>query len=178
MMNLKAMYDRVRKLEVSRSPSNLNRRAHKGLEEIGELAEAFLNVTSPGNYKVKNWLDVREEAIDVITNLFEVAVTLEGDNLFDPMMAATFPAYPLRYDDHELIDNCIGNAANIFTDILTSPNPSALISRSDILAAVFGMLAIARIDDYPKVEVQRIYDEKLDKWETQLKAGKRTDLVA
>ena len=48
----------------TREHSNLIRRIAKSMEELGEVCEAYLNVTSAGNGKGKTWNDVREELVD------------------------------------------------------------------------------------------------------------------
>ena len=58
-----------------RNVQNLHRRITKAGEEIGELGEAFLYVTSMSNTKEKTWEDVREEAVDVILMGIDLALT-------------------------------------------------------------------------------------------------------
>ena len=51
----------------------------KLLEEIGEVSQAFLSVTSESNDKKKTWADVREEAADVLIIAADIALTaLDG----------------------------------------------------------------------------------------------------
>jgi len=70
----------------TRDASQLDRRLMKLTEELGEVFEAYLGVTSDKNYKEKTWHDVREELVDVVL----VAV----DCLYTPL--------PID-DDHEKI---------------------------------------------------------------------------
>ena len=49
-----------------RHVDTLNRRALKLIEELGEVSEAYLNVTSQQNAKGKTWADVREELVDLL----------------------------------------------------------------------------------------------------------------
>lgn len=65
----------VRIENESRNFSTVNRRAVKMLEEIGEVAEAWLNVTSPSNGKAKTWDDVREEIADCLIVALDIAWT-------------------------------------------------------------------------------------------------------
>ncbi len=58
-----------------RSLPNLHRRITKAGEELGELNEAYLYVTSISNSKNKTWEDVREEAVDVILMGVDLALT-------------------------------------------------------------------------------------------------------
>lgn len=72
------MTDIVRTIHAAqpdRSLANIGRRLIKLLEEQGEIAEAWLNVTSPANAKQKTWGDVREEAADALIVLLDVALT-------------------------------------------------------------------------------------------------------
>ena len=58
-----------------RSVHNMLRRIAKTGEELGEINEAFLYVTSVENSKNKTWEDVREEAVDVILMGVDLALT-------------------------------------------------------------------------------------------------------
>ncbi len=59
----------------TRSPNSLVRRCLKAGEEVGELAEAALCVTSLDKGKGKTWHDVTEEAIDVAIMGIDIAMT-------------------------------------------------------------------------------------------------------
>jgi NTP pyrophosphatase (non-canonical NTP hydrolase) len=50
----------------ARSEATLARRLLKLSEELGEVSEAYLNVTSAANAKNKTWDDVREELCDLL----------------------------------------------------------------------------------------------------------------
>ena len=58
-----------------RRHDNIVRRALKTTEEVGELAEACLSITSVCNSKDKQWLDVIEEAVDVAIMGIDIAMT-------------------------------------------------------------------------------------------------------
>lgn len=70
--------------------ADLARRVLKLQEEAGELAEAYLNVTSKHNKKNKSWEDVREEAIDCAIVAIDIAFSIKGcfeglsEGLFEP----------------------------------------------------------------------------------------------
>jgi hypothetical protein len=68
----------VRAANPGRKPHNLRRRLEKVLEEIGEIAEAHLNITSGFNGKQKTWADVREEIMDVLILAHDIALTPTG----------------------------------------------------------------------------------------------------
>ena len=65
----------VRDANPTRHHSNLHRRIIKLMEELGEVSEAYLNVTSPANGKGKTWDDVREELADVAIVALDLALT-------------------------------------------------------------------------------------------------------
>ena len=58
-----------------RRHDNLDRRILKFIEELGEVAEAFLECTSLHNRKQKTWADVHEEAADVMIVAIDMALT-------------------------------------------------------------------------------------------------------
>lgn len=71
--------DLVARANPTRCATSLDRRVTKLLEEIGEIAQAFLSVTTPDNDKKKTWDDVREEAADVLIVAVDIALTpLDG----------------------------------------------------------------------------------------------------
>lgn len=59
----------------TRNPTSLVRRCLKATEEVGELAEAALCVTSLDKSKGKTWEDVTEEAIDVAIMGIDIALS-------------------------------------------------------------------------------------------------------
>jgi NTP pyrophosphatase (non-canonical NTP hydrolase) len=60
---------------------NLIRRIMKQMEELGEAAEAYLNVTSAANGKGKTWDDVREELADQVIVAVDCALTPTPDQV-------------------------------------------------------------------------------------------------
>jgi len=67
---------KVAEAHPQRSDFNLDRRIMKIGEELGELNEAYLNITGQLNLKKKSWDDVREEAVDVAIIALDVALTV------------------------------------------------------------------------------------------------------
>ena len=65
----------IRDANLTRNVCNIARRVIKLHEELGEHAEAYLNVTNAGNGKKKCWDDVREEAADLLIVAVDVALT-------------------------------------------------------------------------------------------------------
>jgi hypothetical protein len=81
---------------TTRQHGNLIRRLMKIVEEMGEVAEAYLNVTSAGNGKKKTWDDVREELADVVIVAVDCALTPMPDHIEQGLtpadVAASFAA--------------------------------------------------------------------------------------
>ena len=69
----------IRDANLTRQSGNYGRRLIKLQEELGEHAEADLNVPSAGNGKGKTWDDVREEAADILIVAVDVALTPRPD---------------------------------------------------------------------------------------------------
>lgn len=76
---ISSVIDLVAQANPTRAQPSLERRVTKLLEEIGEISQAFLSVTSANNDKKKTWSDVREEAADVLIVALDIALTpLDG----------------------------------------------------------------------------------------------------
>jgi hypothetical protein len=70
----------VRDANPGRQFANIQRRTIKLNEELGEVAQAWLNVTSPSNGKGKTWDDVREEIADCLIVALDIGwTTLRGE---------------------------------------------------------------------------------------------------
>jgi NTP pyrophosphatase (non-canonical NTP hydrolase) len=67
--------DLVAAANPGRNKANLFRRVTKLFEELGEVAEAYLNSSSSSNNKKKKWADVREEAADVLIVALDILLT-------------------------------------------------------------------------------------------------------
>lgn len=76
--------------EPERRVENILRRAAKSGEEVGELLEAVLSVTSVSGAKGKRWMDVVEEACDIVIMGLDVALTKppEWQDIDDAMWRA------------------------------------------------------------------------------------------
>ena len=59
----------------TRTVDNIDRRSLKLSEEVGEVSQAVLAVTSDTNLKQKTWTDVLEELADVIIVATDIALT-------------------------------------------------------------------------------------------------------
>ena len=76
---ISSVLDLVAAANPTRSKPGLERRVTKLLEEIGEVSQAFLSVTSATNDKKKTWTDVCEEAADVLIIAVDIALTVLDD---------------------------------------------------------------------------------------------------
>jgi len=65
----------IRLANPGRSIANIERRSLKLGEEVGEVQQAVLAVTSDTNLKQKTWEDVLEECADVIIVASDIALT-------------------------------------------------------------------------------------------------------
>lgn len=77
------MYNILKEIQEAnpkRSKNNIGRRIRKAMEELGEVSEAELSVTSNLNKKNKSWEDVLEESVDVAIVAMDIALT---DNSFE-----------------------------------------------------------------------------------------------
>jgi len=64
---------------ITRNFANFHRRTIKLMEELGELSEAYLNVTSASNGKGLSYFDIREEAVDCVIVAVDLALTPTPD---------------------------------------------------------------------------------------------------
>ena len=58
-----------------RHHTNIERRSMKTMEELGELCNAYLSVTSKLNRKQKTWTNVREEMVDTLIMAIDLLYT-------------------------------------------------------------------------------------------------------
>ena len=65
----------IQEANPGRSVKNISRRLHKLAEELGEVSEAYLYVTTEDPKKDKTWPDFREEAVDVAIVALDLALT-------------------------------------------------------------------------------------------------------
>jgi NTP pyrophosphatase (non-canonical NTP hydrolase) len=70
----------VKNADPKRKLSNLPRRLLKAMEELGELSQAYLSVTSKRNKKQKTWDDVKEEAVDCLVLAIDNCLTLMNED--------------------------------------------------------------------------------------------------
>ena len=80
MWSIKRKLDSLKEVErvgrKYRRHDNLHRKLMKTMEEVGELSEALMGVTSKTNYKNKTWEDVLEESVDVVLMGLDIALTI------------------------------------------------------------------------------------------------------
>lgn len=71
----------IKDANPNRSNANIIRRCWNVIEEHGEVAEAYRSATCQFNGKNKTWDDVREEIVDVLIVVTDIALTPLPDNL-------------------------------------------------------------------------------------------------
>lgn len=81
MKKTKTLLQMVHAANPDRHDRTLARRLIKLSEELGEVSEAYLSVTSENNAKGKTWGDVREELIDLMIVTMDCLLTrLPGED--------------------------------------------------------------------------------------------------
>jgi len=70
---------RLRSITKKRDDKDLTRRLLKGLEELGEAAQAYLSMTSTHNSKNKHWPDFKEEIVDVWIIMTNILLSRRND---------------------------------------------------------------------------------------------------
>lgn len=72
----KDLINQVWDANPDRNTQDILRRICKTQEELGELAEAYLQLTSKTNYKKKTYEDVVEESVDTAIMALDVALSM------------------------------------------------------------------------------------------------------
>jgi hypothetical protein len=94
----------VREANPDRNVANVHRRTLKLIEELGEVAQAWLNVTSASNGKHKTWHDVREEIADCLIVALDIGWTILRNEIDVPDFQ--FHIYPRSpaFDEQMIFD--------------------------------------------------------------------------
>lgn len=149
----------------TRDRASLDRRGMKLIEELGELAEAFLGVTSVTNAKKKTWADVREEAADVLIIAADIALTplRDGD---DPQSRlhryVCDNLHRIHMGFHDLL-NRVSRLNASFGSVCHDDADSGYQYAAELLRYAFAMNDLVKDRDQPNQllpEVQR----KIKKW--------------
>lgn len=141
------LVDEVKDINGERTFDNLERRYIKLMEEIGEVAEAYLNITSKNNFKLKSWSDVREEILDCFIVCLDIVLTTQ-ESFDEPDFVEVIPYDKTRFELY-------------MKQIRTSEMP---------IYEIWEMLHIAFPDqpDISKEEIRAQFKalglEKLEKW--------------
>lgn len=133
---------------------NLNRRMLKLIEELGELAEAFLECTSIHNHKQKTWDDVKEESADVLIVAIDIALTIDSGSSL---------AEYVRQNSHRIncgFDTIIREICYAMARFDGSYKQDRTVASAHIRTAVCYAFALNQDDDALLNEVNR----KLEKW--------------
>ncbi len=173
----------VENVNPHRSVSNLNRRLLKITEELGETSEAYLSVSSPHNYKNKSWNDFREESIDVLIVLIDVALT--SINKVEPL----YPVVYLRpgvwtHNEHDEIAYAIFEiGAKVSAAYVALDSGDIKTFHRAIEGAIqfatnlcFTLIPEDKGDfGLIKENVRNMFDKKIDKWNRSLRIYAATD---
>ncbi|RYF12185.1 MAG: hypothetical protein EOO77_17865 [Oxalobacteraceae bacterium] len=174
----------VREVNPYRSPDNLQRRLLKVLEELGESAEAYLSTSSPHNYKNKTWLDYREESVDTLIVLIDVALTEITNYPPSPLIPAQISiATENRFDNATLLMQetfAVAGAVSRAAECLVGNNPMGFygaVSRG-IQHAANMCFALIPEDQNRAVIAQRVtdlFEAKIGKWAAAMDQYRATD---
>lgn len=148
------------------------------MEELGELAEAYLGVTSSNNGKNKTWSDVREEIVDVLIVSLDLALTpLPGevgtgtlDLILDTLRMRPSDDIPgLAFD----VNRQLSIAFSVFPH-----SPSIVRGKLNLLAVYAMELSMSTTPGHDGLEIHEFMDSlvslvriKLDKWEMKRRIG-------
>lgn len=188
--NLPAILERIFKIGAPRPQSGLKRRMFKCGEELGEVTEAHLAITSGNNYKNLTIADVREEAVDVLIVAIDVFFTwrmnqpIRGEAGFEAICQELLPEFqPMQQGICDkstafeyYLARCYSAHGRMFDALTSSWNSPVLTSHPFDepfkLVTQAGNLAWTRIpgddeltDEEHLVLVCAEIDRKLSKWE-------------
>ena len=179
------MMHMVRSLNTGRSLLNLPRRAFKGLEEVGEISEAYLTLTSPGNYKNLTWHGFKEEGVDALIVVFDLAITMtpRADDLLEavtyrPLVDLPLDKVILPLHDAERQPLVFSQAITLLTDAFllgVNFNEYANKRTRTLRRGFTGALAIANVD-VGGDDIMTIFARKIAKWQNALDNNQSTDI--
>jgi hypothetical protein len=174
----------IRRANPERTHENLSRRILKIGEEVGEVDEAYLNVTSAGNGKGKTWNDVREELADVLIVCVDVALTVlptESDNTTRVSDLGEFVGTQVRSDITASLEDLFLGLQGAVGELAAARAVGSTRTRSRAFSAVVYAFEMARrrlpdqqgrtqqqIDGALLEEVTR----KLAKWHNNRQTGR------
>jgi hypothetical protein len=162
----------VRDANPGRQATNIQRRTLKLIEELGEVAQAWLHVTSQSNGKGKTWNDVREEAADCLIVALDIGWTrLSGES--SSVTAPEFSVASGVFDPQMIIGISLGvGLFGIHSEIAVS-EMYVCQARHDITGVINGAacLTLAILPDQinktiTEIETQLLVEvkRKLAKW--------------
>lgn len=156
----------VRDANPDRSLANLDRRSLKLLEEMGELGQAFLNITSPANPKLKTWDDVREEIADCLIVALDIAWTRLPGEVEAPVPLTIYENEALLEIEHFRYRSIFWISLHLAYFVLNQKRHDL----TEVVEATAGM-ALSALPDQPDVTKEEItaqllaeVERKLTKW--------------
>lgn len=155
----------IENIKYQRDETVRNRRIIKLMEELGEVSEAFLNVTSPNNRKNKSWNDVREELVDSFIVAIDIHVlktkVLSLDNHVDLIQVIS------SYDEKDFESSFI--QINSFINRLVT-NTCSDKTMNDLINVLANLALIrfpdidAETDEQIKQRFDDMFISKINKW--------------
>lgn len=180
----------IRDANLTRNVCNIARRVIKLHEELGEHAEAYLNVTSAGNGKKKSWDDVREEAADLLIVAVDVALTpihsYDSIERMEAELVQSLKGYTINqrsqftrqvtstFADYEALTLKVGSLVG---DLSSKSLGGGTVAAFNLVGAAF-MLALVPLPDQADWTAEKLEDQlvntisvKLAKWRNNRDTG-------
>ncbi len=175
----------IRDVNPHRTIGNVERRFIKVLEELGEASEAYLSVSSPHNYKSKTWLDFREESIDTMIVLIDIALTDIGGGVNIGYMEGAFElgrshhhprAHATLARNFHMISKNVGLAWVAFLDCNHRAFRTAICNA---MVAAVELCYTPILEDQDREEIivrtRETFDTKIAKWNAGMRQYAATD---
>lgn len=151
-----------------------DRRLIKLMEEMGEVSEAFLNITSLNNSKNKSWEDVREELVDCFIVGLDIFTIMSAKYTQDTLNIENYPIVSLDQKSFttEIIDLfCLANS--MYIDIEAPENIFVVIEKylSHCMKMALTRFPdiINETDDQINQRFNDMFIKKTSKWKESLK---------
>ena len=166
----------VRLTNPNRSVDDITRRLIKVLEELGEIAEAYVNVTSEYNGKNKSWDDVREEIVDVLILSIDISL-ISLPKIPDNTHVAPKPTILFEYDSFEKnISKFVKAVSSVMTHLFESNvNYTMVRIMCNYMASCAFRLAYTPMPDKTGISITQLeneleieMDRKLTKWKNKM----------
>lgn len=172
-----SMIERIRVINPERSWGSIIRRTIKLFEEAGEVAGAYLPVTSVYNGKGKTWGDVLEEAVDTFILAVDIALTPRPTDWtpVDLLQEIRFALKQMSRQHNSTIENeiCVmaTHISNLMSAITMGYNGEVIHCMGNVVfrAMILCMMAqpVVEDSDVRLHNISIMLDRKLSKWAKQ-----------